>query len=326
MTDGSPAMLWVFVSFRHRSQVESLRRWRGGEFKRFVRTIPYETLRHRPGLPGGAYLFTNLEMLPQRMFERVARVAAAIREASPNAPIYNDPRFAKRRFELGRSLYREGINSFNMYRADEGLTPELWPVFVRGEKDHYGGDPALLAGPAELDAALDAARQRGRDLSRRLIVEFRETRGADGIYRKYGAFRVGSELVYRHVIFRDRWVVKLPSHDPTQQQFDEEMRFLDGKPHRDLLMRAFDIAGLEFGRIDFGIRDDGIEVWEINTNPTILSGRVPRGALRYDITQAVVGQVADALLALAQRGAGQPRIPSRALLPIRPRHWRRLLG
>jgi len=319
-------MLWVLVSFRHRSQIESLRRWRGGAFKRLVRTIPYETLRHRPGLPGGAYLFTNLEMLPQRKFECVARVAAAIRETSPDTPLYNDPRFVKRRYELGRSLHREGINSFNMYRADEGCTPQRWPVFVRGEKDHYGGDPELLAGPAELDVALDAARARGRDLTRRLVVEFCETRGADGIYRKYGAFRVGSELVYRHLLFRDSWVVKLPSHDPTQQQFDEEMRFLRDKPHRDALMRAFDIAGLEYGRIDFGIDDGRIAVWEINSNPTITSGRVPRGALRWDITQTVVGQVADALLALAQKAEGQPRIPSRALLPIRPRHWRRLFG
>jgi len=318
-------VLNVLVSYRHRSQFQSLRRWRGGDFRRMVRIIPYETLRHRPGLPAGAYLFTNLEMLPQRMFERVAQVAAGIRETRPDALIFNDPRFVKRRYALGRALHVEGINSFNMYRADECGTPQQWPVFLRGEKDHYGGDPELIAGPEELDRAMQAEHARGRDSSRRLIVEFRDTCGADGYYRKYGVFRAGDRLVYRHCLFDKKWVVKVPRDEPTEEQYEEELRFLDQRPHSDLVMRAFEIAGLQYGRIDFGMRDDGIEVWEINSNPTAVSRRVPKGARRWEITQKVVGEVADAILDLARQGVGQPRVPSRALLSIRPRHWRRLM-
>jgi len=319
-------MLWVFVSARHRSQIGHLRRWRGGEFRRRVRTISYESLRHRPGLPGGAYLFTNLEVLDPRLFERAGMVASAIREHSPNSPILNDPRSVKRRFELIRTLHREGINSFTAYRADEGRVPSRWPVFLRGEQDHYGGEPALLPDAAALADALAAARDAGRDLSRRLIVEFVDTRGSDDLYRKYAAFRIGSAIYPRHVFFGKQWMVKMPAKDPTPEQVEEEALYAAGCPHRDQIMRAFDLAGLQFGRIDYGVRGDGIEVWEINSNPTIVARRVKPGDSRWEYTQIQIGQVADALMEVARTGAGMPRIPSRALLPIRPRNWRRLAG
>ena len=53
-------------------------------------------------------------------------------------------------------------------------------------------------------------RKAGRDLTRRLIVEFVDTRGRDNLYRKYGAFRVGDRVLPRHVFHNDAWMVKMP--------------------------------------------------------------------------------------------------------------------
>jgi hypothetical protein len=43
-----------------------------------------------------------------------------------------------------------------------------------------------------------------------LVVEFCDTSGPDGIYRKYSAFRVGSVILPRHLMFSRHWKIKKP--------------------------------------------------------------------------------------------------------------------
>jgi hypothetical protein len=47
----------------------------------------------------------------------------------------------------------------------------------------------------ELDKALLALRIRGYDREDLLVVEFCDTSDADGIFRKYAAFRVGNAII-----------------------------------------------------------------------------------------------------------------------------------
>jgi hypothetical protein len=44
-------------------------------------------------------------------------------------------------------------------------------------------------------------------------------------------------------------------------------------PHKEKLLEIFRLAGIGFGRIDYGIKDGNIQTWEINTLPTF--GRPP---------------------------------------------------
>jgi len=48
------------------------------------------------------------------------------------------------------------------------------------------------------------------------------------------------------------------------------------------LRRIFDIAGIDYGRIDYSLRDGAVETWEINTNPVHMVAAVPPGTPRYD--------------------------------------------
>jgi hypothetical protein len=45
-------------------------------------------------------------------------------------------------------------------------------------------------------------------------------------------------------------------------------------------MRTFELARIEFGRIDYSMKDGRIQVWEINTNPASLADRHRENAAR----------------------------------------------
>jgi hypothetical protein len=277
--------------------------------------MSYELTRLRPGLPGGAYLFSNVEALDPRTFLGACGLAECIRAHDPDAIILNDPQRVLRRYELCRTLFRDRVNSFDCYRVDEGRTPQRWPVFLRGEYDHYGAAPELIETPEALAAELARPDPRGRDRSRRLIVEFVDTRENDPVFRKYSVFRVGSELIAAHIYFGDSWMVKM-NRAPNATELAEEETFVADNPHASEVMAIFERAGIDYGRIDYSIGPNGIEVWEINTNPTVINRHIREMSVRWHVAEAVVGRVADALLAVAECGAAKRRVPLRALRPI----------
>jgi hypothetical protein len=52
---------------------------------------------------------------------------------------------------------------------------------------------------------------------------------------------------------------------------EEEHQYLRDNPHRAQLLRLFQAAGAEYGRIDYGVGENGgIQTWEIDTNPVIM--------------------------------------------------------
>jgi len=58
---------------------------------------------------------------------------------------------------------------------------------------------------------------------------------------------------------------------------EEEARFIDENPHAKQVRDIFRFARIDYGRIDYGIVDGRIQVYEINSNPTIFSeGPWPR--------------------------------------------------
>ena len=115
-------------------------------------------------------------------------------------------------------------------------------------------------------------------------------------------------------------MVKL-TRPATPCESEEERRFLETNPHGESVLRVFERARIEYGRIDYAIGERGLEVWEINTNPTVTSGKMDELADSRRVTE----RVGEALVALAEQGAGRRRIPSEALRRIRPRfrrEWR----
>jgi hypothetical protein len=106
-----------------------------------------------------------------------------------------------------------------------------------------------------------------------------------------------------------------------------------GIPHREELRQIFDLAGITYGRIDYGLRAEKIQVWEINLNPTLIQGREKYHTDKLALKQQLVDKLSDAFLDVHSRANSiSPRkvsVSLPGLLPIvgfRPRtRLRRLL-
>lgn len=170
------------------------------------------------------------------------------------------------RYDLLIALQDAGINDFRAYRLDELEQIERFPVFVRPEHLHTGNLSGLLRSRDELRAAADAIDESTKR-DGVVATEYVDTADSSGVYRKYSVFRIGDRFIPRHVLFSKDWVTKGPDLDE-QTMIEEEKRYLDSNPHDETLRRVFEIAQIDYGRIDYAVVDGGIRVWEINMNPS----------------------------------------------------------
>ena len=55
----------------------------------------------------------------------------------------------------------------------------------------------------------------------------------------------------------------------------DEFDYIQKNPHEEQLRQIFDLAHVEYGRIDYSIKNGRVQTWEINLNPTIGRGLRP---------------------------------------------------
>lgn len=140
-----------------------------------------------------------------------------------------------------------------------------------------------------------------------MVVEKMDVRGDDGLHRKYAALKIGDELVPRHLLFSEDWVTKFPGVVTTEELAKEERAFLEEFPHADAVNEVFRMAGIDYGRIDYGFKDGRMQVWEINTNPLIVPAPRKLNPLRLDTqarSAALITEALESLLETAPQGAG----------------------
>jgi hypothetical protein len=232
-----------------------------------IRPVSFETLLAVKRAPVGNYIFTDLDRLSGFEIDAAAEIAKAIHAADPGAMISNWPNRVLGRYALLRRLREAGINSFGVWRLDEARPPTTYPVFIRREQDALGPETPLLHDEREYHAAVEALQKAGKGLAGRIAVQFRAAADANGIYRKYGAFYFRGRVVPQHLFLSSNWVVKRSTFDLSPEMIAEEERYVFDNPHEEELRRIFTLAETDFGRIDYGLVDGRIEVFEINTNP-----------------------------------------------------------
>ena len=264
-------MIYFLVTRLHDYTIgEFMPSW-GGPLAQRLRVIHWEEIIRWRQVPLGTWVFTDLERLGPAMMRFACALAGRLESAGDpdEIRIINDPRRVKLRYELLRTLHCDGDNPFQVHRPadlDDNGARVRFPVFLRHENEHDGSLSELLHDDAQLNAAL-AAHGDAQDL---LIVEYCDTRDAEGKYWKHAAFRVGDSVFPHHIISNGRWVTKAPS-DLRPDRFDRENEWVRTRPHDGPVRRAFEKANIDYGRIDYAIGHDGrIVVWEINTNPMIL--------------------------------------------------------
>ncbi|MEM8590153.1 MAG: hypothetical protein AAGG65_19005 [Pseudomonadota bacterium] len=239
-----------------------------------IHLLSYRALFAAKRLPVATYIFTDHDRLTAAECERAWGVCQALQAGSPLVRILNHPARVMLRLEMLRALHRDGINSFQAYPLIGAERPTEFPVFLRSEGEH-GGERSEL-----IDNAEDLAAEIPKYLRRRrykrgygsVIVGFVDSKDAQGRALKYSAFRVGDHIIPRHRFLGRTWFVRGPDH-LDEDTAGAELAWLGAFAEADQVHRIFDIAGIDYGRLDFAIIDGRVQAFEINTNPQTIGAR-----------------------------------------------------
>lgn len=266
-------MINFVVTKDHRYPMQKMLDGKMGKLPFKWKQWSYEELLGSRSIKTGTWIFQDIERLTNNECIRASKIAARLE--SNGAKVINHPARATSRYELQRKLFKAGVNQFEVYRADEHRVPERWPVFIRFECNHRSPNPNLLYSLDELSKALENYLAESIPLSSLLVVEYCGEAGSDGLWRKFSAYRVGHEIIHHHIVRQDSWVAK---YGNPALEFDDETWIRLRTEEKDFVMQqgdplnllqAFDLGGLEFGRADFNFVDGKVQIYEINTNPTM---------------------------------------------------------
>jgi hypothetical protein len=322
-------MITLLMTRKHRKVPRAfVRDWAGALAPR-LRLIAYEDLRPSDLAEDGAYVFTDLERLFGHEMALARRIEAQLDRHPLRPAILNRPSRYAGRFGLLERLHAAGINEFRAFRADAVPADLRFPVFLKRDYEHSAKHMALYGSRAELDAARKRAGLQDRLLPERLMVVERCDLGVPegGRYRKYSMMKVGGRQVPRHLLFSQDWVTKAPDLVDAAG-VAEEQAFLAAAqapehPHRAAIEQAFALAGLDYGRIDYGVKDGRVQVWEINTNPNLMPDPQDVHPLRTAGQSASAAQLVEALAALDREGRAEPpALPAGERWAWRRSQWR----
>lgn len=273
---------------------------------RLLGTIHYETLPRQRDIPPGVVIFTEIEAMTEA--QRALAVQAADQLQANGVKVLNHPARALPRLALLEKFHAEGPNSFRAFRSHSVPDDVRLPVFLRLENDHEGPRTPLIEDRDDLRQVLLEGYAKGFDPHQLLVVEYLDTRGPDGLFRKYGAFRIGDRIVARHLVISRDWMVKVGSRLMDPATLDEEHAYMAENPHAKQLRELFDLAGLEYGRIDYSIHNGKIETWEINSNPVSLSPAEHYSAVQMPHHQACAARLREAFEALNEHPQPGPTV------------------
>ena len=236
--------------------------------------VTYTELFRNRSLPRGTWIFTALDALSMAELRIVDHIQRAAREAG--LKVLNPALQALHRYDLLKLLHESGRNDFRAHRADGPLESIRFPVFVRLADEHDGSSTPLLHNHARLRRAMAYLRMRGMPLEDLIVVEFCDTSDDGGFYRKYSIFRIGDAYVPRYLHIGRDWMTKNHTRAP-EESIREEMEYLRENPHLAWVREVFELARIDYGRLDYGVRGGCPQAWEINFTP-VLAGNPVRKA------------------------------------------------
>ncbi|HEY5088138.1 MAG TPA: hypothetical protein VII66_12340 [Gemmatimonadaceae bacterium] len=264
-----------------------------------VRVILYEELARLRELPLGTWVFAEIDQLGPPERELVDIVCEHLGAATAGVRVLNQPRQVRLRTELLHAASDAGINRFRAWPAPsvrlataerasrdaDGVAAAAlrYPVFVRYANRHVGSLTPLLDSPRALGEALASLVAGQCRLDGLLVVEFCDTKDEHGIYQKYSAFNVGDRILPRCLECSHDWMVKWHHRIFDRERAELEAHYLRTNPHEAWIREMFSLAGIEYGRIDYGVLGGEPQMWEINLNPTIGRGPGPRVPQSTDI-------------------------------------------
>ncbi len=151
--------------------------------------------------------------------------------------------------------------------ADSRALPEgfAFPVIAREDR-HHGGPMHLCHDEQEL------ANVPWQALRNPVVVEYRDVRSADGLFRKWRYVVAGESGAPRHLVISRRWVVKAQRRVDDDAVIREELAYtaLREDPHQGVLVRAAKTLGLDVVAFDYACTQNGeLVVFEPNPFATL---------------------------------------------------------
>jgi hypothetical protein len=268
-------MISYWVGAKQRASMDLYLATLGKPLAGFVEVREFEELAPVMEVTAGPHIFSALDQLTPTGRRVVADLYDQLGAVSPGLPRLNDPRRVLLRHDLLIAMARADINRFAVRRANEKLADLRFPVFVREESGHGGSLTGLLADRRSLSRALLAFRVRGLRAADLLVVEFCDLGDEQGHYHKAAAFRIGNTIVPAHRLRGTPWVLKWDEALWTEATMRANIDYVSANPHEAWLRRVFDLAGVDYGRCDYGVGINTLQVWEINLDPTIGFGPGP---------------------------------------------------
>lgn len=232
-----------------------------------IQIVPYSRLTGVIEFESSVFIFAGLESVSAETRGHAGRLWRSIAAVILPTLLINHPLLAMQRYELLRELRERGTNDFGVYRLTEWRRPRRFPVFLRDEARSLPEGPRLFESEAELDAAFDRIASSGQGRDSKLIVEWHAKREPDGSFRRYGAYSVNGAIVPCRPAFHDQWLVPATRYARNAGELAVERAHLAENPHAEALRRVFQMARIDFGRIDYAIVDGRLQVYGIHTDP-----------------------------------------------------------
>jgi hypothetical protein len=196
-------------------------------------------------------------------------------------------------------------------RDASGALPDWrFPLLLRTPGHHMGQHFVRVENRQALPAAV--AGLPGEQL---LAIEYLDSRGADGLVRKYRVMCIGGVLYPLHLAISSDWKVHYFSAAmATSAVFrEEERRFLEsmsdvlGVRALAALSGIFGVLGLDYAGIDFGLSKDGsVLLYEANATMVIVP---PPPEPHWDYRRASLAAALEAARQLVLRRAGRESVP-----------------
>ena len=216
-----------------------------------VKVRGYSWLFPRQRVPTATYFFTDIERLAHHELSCAADIYAQMRQAGLR--VYNNPARVRGRAALLHHLNAHGINSFASYAADASPRPSRFPVFIKNDNHHRNQFGTLIDDQMALDAELEKIESSGIPLKHLLVTEFCAKPLRDGIFQKHSEFRLGDQYVPYDSILEANWCAKTGDNRlMTPDERQEAVRIMRENPFSECVAPAFEVARIEYGRIDFG--------------------------------------------------------------------------
>lgn len=292
-------MIHFITTAEHAYTLKGIRK---SPYRRFpVACRTYDWLFRQRRIVASACVFTDLDRLRYFELAEAAKVYRRLRDAGVR--VFNDPARVLLRFDLLSTLQRLGINDYRVYPAAQRPRPERFPVFLKCEEGHSQHFDRLLEDQEALDACLDEVQAAGVPLTRMLVTEFANTPVRDGVYRRHTIYRVGDVMLPGNSVLEGSPFVKYGQRGlSTDAEFEEIVAEMASNPYAERLRPAFEAAGIDYGRADFGFCDGRLAVYEINTNPSIGL----KGGSRHEGFNAAVDRSLRALIETLGEIGGEP--------------------